>query len=229
MNNILARMNGAVGGELGEQFSRLRWVFIASFAFLAFNVVGLFALNLYTGKPVSEFVRDPASVAGIEPYIGILTNVGIMLWTATAAVCFFGAALIRGGNPQATGFLFFGGAVTLILSFDDAFLVHEWVMPRFLIPEVFTYSALIIAIVAYLLYFLPRILQSDYLLLGMSAFFMGLMLAADMTLPEANWSHFIEDGSKFAGIVFWLAYFSITAAKMVGEEMNGPGKSRRVK
>jgi hypothetical protein len=41
------------------------------------------------GVPVDELTRDPAAVMRIPYYIGLLSNWGIMLWSAAAAICPF--------------------------------------------------------------------------------------------------------------------------------------------
>lgn len=223
MNRIFARdmSGGAKNASAREQFFRLWPVFAACFAFAFVVVAGLLAVGLLVDKPLSILTRDPAGTAGTGAYTGVLSTTGVMLWAAATAICFFGAAQLRAGNSRATRFLFFGGVVSLLLTLDDALLLHEQVLPRLFIPEVITYLALMAAVGVYVVSFLRLILRTDYLLLAASVFFVGLMVALDQALPFTELGTFVEDGLKFAGIVFWLAYFSITASKMVGEEIRG--------
>ena len=81
-----------------------------------------------------DFTRDPLSIMDAPVYIGILSNLGILFWTAGAAICFFSAAIISDikHQSQAFYFLLFGGIITTVLLFDDFFIFHEKVFPEYL-------------------------------------------------------------------------------------------------
>ena len=115
------------------------------------GIIGVYVLSIITGTPVSYLTRDPASVFNTKIYIGILSYLGLFLWSATTAICFFGFSLLVLNNKRchACWFLFCCGLFSLVFTFDDAFLLHEQVIPnRLHIPEflIFIGYAIIAAI-----------------------------------------------------------------------------------
>jgi hypothetical protein len=161
-----------------------------------------------TGEPLSRLTRDPAAVTDSRLYIGFLSNAGVILWSAATAVWFFGALL---GRRQAwaewTRFLTATGALSLFLTLDDTYMLHEEFFPRYLhVHEYIVYAAHFVAFGAWTLPFSARILETDYLFLVLAFLFLGLSMSMDSLLPFGNRATFVEDGLKFTGIVFWVTY-----------------------
>jgi hypothetical protein len=162
-------------------------------------------------------MRDPAAIMEEKFYIGLVSNVGILFWCGTVAVCFVTFFSVGGASKRDVSYLFlFGGVLSAILLLDDAFLLHEDVFPNYLsVPKnlvLLGYGALLILFLAY---FRSVIAQTAFPLLLVSLLFFGLSLAVDVMDENELWtipaSIFLEDSSKFLGIVGWLAYFSRTA------------------
>lgn len=182
------------------------------------GIIGVYVLSLITGTPVSYLTRDPASVYSTKIYIGILSYLGLFLWSATSAICFFGFSLLFLNNRRchACWFLVFCGLFSLVFTFDDAFLLHEQVIPnRLHIPEFLIFTGYVIIAVIFLVYFIHLILTTDYLLLLIAVIFLGISATADQFLPFGDRESFFEDSFKFIGIIFWLAYCAHTAARIL--------------
>ena len=60
--------------------------------------IGVFTLAVVTGADLPSLTRDPASVTNSRVFTGILSNAGVSLWAACAAICFFGAWLLLREN-----------------------------------------------------------------------------------------------------------------------------------
>jgi hypothetical protein len=176
--------------------------------------------------PVAYLVRDPLAVAREAPkccsvYYGVISNLGVMLWMAAAAICLFTALMAytaRAGSAR-TGFFLAGGLFTLWLGMDDFFLVHEEVLPQFGIPQIVTYAVYAAIGLVYLIAAWRFILTSRVSLFLIA----GLALAGSMGLDalvasEAPLWVFLEDALKFVGIAFW-AGFHVAAAVAVAEEL----------
>lgn len=75
----------------------------------------LVTLAAYKGHiPVSIMTRDMAAIAKVHPFTGVVTNVGVLLWCAAAAICLFSCSLLRqrGHQPEAR-FLWWAGLMTV--------------------------------------------------------------------------------------------------------------------
>ncbi len=184
----------------------------------ALAIVGIWILSSVTGVDLSDLTRDPNAVTDTHLYVGALSTTGIMLWAATAGICFLGAAnlFVLPHHRSAAWFLLSAGMLTAMLGLDDAFLLHERVFPtHFGLPQKGVYLTYISMILGFLLFFFHRILRTDYVLLGTSLFFMALSVGMDEFIPYSRFETFVEDSCKFVGIVFWLTYFGWTANKLV--------------
>jgi hypothetical protein len=165
--------------------------------------------------PISFFTCDPASTVEIHPFTGMVSNIGILLWTSSAVVCLFSWGLLR-KDPEKrrfSTFLLFSGILTLILVIDDLFLFHEEIFPEQLgIPQKFVLLGYMGITLVGVVVFRKTILATDYLLLLIALGFFGLSVFVDVFDHEIDaliggWRYLFEDGFKFLGIVTWLGYF----------------------
>ncbi len=160
-----------------------------------------------THIPIANFTRDPAAVANMQPFTGIISNLGILGWCSTATVCFCSSIIARRrvGGQFLASFFFSSGVITSILLLDDLFLFHETVIPDLLlIRQEMIYAIYFFMILYYLIKFRKSIYNTDFLLLFTAFFFFGLSILIDLSpLTEA---YILEDGFKLLGITTWAAY-----------------------
>lgn len=178
-------------------------------------VVILVALARAVGDvPMHYLTRDIATLAGIHPFFGVMSNLGLMLWAAAAAVSLLTVLVLMKSDGEGQKFFLASGALSLWLLFDDAFLFHEELAPKHMgiITEA-VLAGLAVAVVAWLAAFRREILAVGpfflVLSLGMFALSLGVDFAADFfpaDETEASWRIFYEDAPKWLGIVFWLAF-----------------------
>jgi hypothetical protein len=175
---------------------------------IAVGIVAIIGISAAYGVPVEDLTRDPAAVVNIPYYVGLLSNWGVMLWSAAAAVCLFSAWVLRGKQGTATSWLLASGMITLLLAVDDMFMLHEDVFPNvFGIHEKVVYAIYGILGFFYILYFLPEILKRRFVILAAACFFLGLSVLSDSIgrwfyVPTA-----LEDSFKYIAIVLWLVFF----------------------
>ena len=157
--------------------------------------------------PINWFLRDPSASAGDSPFEGVISNLGALLWCATAAVCFFCFGVLRRTRArEAARFFLFTGALTLALLIDDFFLMHEYVFPKlFGMSELVLFTGYGLAVAFIIVKFRTFIQGTSFIFLLLALGFFGLSLAIDLltvgSLP------IVEDGAKLLGIVSWLGYF----------------------
>lgn len=169
--------------------------------------IGLVAF--LTDTPVQKFTQDTIVVIGGHPFAGALSNLGILIWSAATAICFFSFFLIKDHMGLFKGFLFGSGCITIFLMLDDLFLFHERYFPVYIgLPERLVYVLYIFTILTYLFWFRKIILQSDYVILLLACgCFAGSILIDQVFPPEGNFFFLTEDGLKFLGISCWCFYF----------------------
>jgi len=197
-------------------------VYLPTFAALALLV----AINLTSGIKVSKFTRDPVQVLDGPAYIGVYSNIGILIWTAAAAGCFFSGGLLSRVPEMlpVAKFFFVSGGITSVLVLDDMFMFHEVVFPEYLgIWEALIAPSYAVMILFYLFSFRHYILKTDYIILGLALICFGFSASIDivaMVAGEFHGVHLLEDGFKLLGIVGWSTYMLRTAFVAISGVLN---------
>ena len=183
--------------------------------------------------PLSRYTRDPLSqFEGASPFLGSLSNLGVLLWCAGAAISLFTAVLLARAPVQREASRFFRafGLLTAWLAADDLFLLHERLIPVWTgLPQNLVYGIYVAGVALLLIVFGRQVLRSDFLLLLLALGFFVVSVLADMWLDRNFfWHHLIEDGSKLLGIVGWLGYVGRASMLAIVSELSGEGggKSR---
>lgn len=167
-----------------------------------------------TDNPIWKLAKDPAEVMNFPPYIGLLSNWGVILWTMAAAICLFSAVLLKQQKASNSTFRFIvvSGYFSLLLGLDDLYRLHDRLFPKlFGIPERIFYFLYVFAFLAYLIYFIPQIIKYEYLLFGAALLLFLISRRLFVTIPFFDQFMTTGDMLKYFGIVFWLAFFYRTA------------------
>ena len=175
------------------------------------------------GVSLSRYTRDPlAHFDDASPFLGSLSNIGVLLWCAAAAICIFTGLLL------ASRFFFAFGLLTAWLAADDLFLLHERVIPGLTgLSQNVVYGIYVIGVAALLIAFRRRVLRSDFLMLLFSLGFFAVSILADLLLDrDFAWHHLIEDGSKLLGIAGWLGYLGRVSMLAIRSELSGEGNGK---
>jgi hypothetical protein len=174
--------------------------------------LGLLLIAALQSKvPLQYLTRDPSAIMEAPPYIGLLSNIGILLWCSCAAVCIFSYAVLRkdASNREWALFFLLAGLITSVMLLDDFFLFHEAILrAHFHVPEEVPYAVYGVAVLVQIVRFRTTILETDFPLLFLALVFFGISIVADLAYPESSANYLLEDGSKILGIVGWFTYFS---------------------
>lgn len=179
----------------------------------------LVIIKLQNRIPVEYLTKDPLAIVGKPFYFGILSQVGVLFWCSCAAICFFSTALLTKINQRRLiPFFFLSGCLTTILLLDDLFLLHEFVLPIYIkIPEKVVYLIYVIFVFFYLINFRRIIQNTEFIVLLLAFTFFGFSVFVDSSLISIpkGWIenkdiYFLEDSSKFLGIISWFTYFTRT-------------------
>lgn len=215
--------------ELGKQIKRISLIMLI--IWLGYLIitgliigVGYFVYNI----PVGDFTREPNITLDGAFYVGAISNLGIILWTAAATLCIFGSMYLQRYNPGSSFrmFLLHAGLFTILLLIDDVYQLHEIIFPFY-----FHISQKIIYVVyfGYALFFLMKfratIFKTEYIILLASIFLLSLSILVDLihdseklTVLLKKLTGFnmhesddvrilLEDTFKGLGILTWLTYF----------------------
>ncbi|RJQ48052.1 MAG: hypothetical protein C4534_00245 [Gaiellales bacterium] len=198
---------------MGKQLRRSRRLLLAVFgaAVLVLAVIGL--LRVFLGVDIGELTRDPIHKTGLHPFVGFLSNAGVLLWAFAAAICLFCAFVLRRTDGDASGFYLAAGLITAWMMLDDLFLFHDVILREYLgVAELVTYPLYFAAVAAFFYVFRRRVLDSEYVILILTAMFFLATMLLDLLVDNQliPGEYLFEDGFKFLGIVGWLTYFGRT-------------------
>ncbi len=179
----------------------------------ALLLAGIALASYVSGVHPGDLTRDPTAVLQVSPFTGLLSNIGVLLWCAAAAVLLFSAALLHGKGAVRNELLFFLSAagITLAVLIDDLFRLHDYIFPYLLHirGEVF-YALYFLALSAFLGRFRGTLVKSGIFdRLAQALVFLGLSVVLDAFFDSGRpWHFLIEDGFKFLGIVSWAAFMT---------------------
>jgi hypothetical protein len=213
------RIHSAVAGS--DTFSRrppLGWLLAGCGGALFI----LAAAVSFGGLSYRELFNDPADTYGFSPVGGIVSTVGLMLWSAAVgtALATWESLRRRDGDLQLRRFFLATGLFTVLLLVDDAFMLHERVLPGLGFAERYVKATYLVLALAYGLGFRRELTRDGglMLLVPTAAFFAASLVLDNpasiraMGLLDAGFvSYVVEDGAKFVGIALWLTFVSRTA------------------
>lgn len=99
--------------------------------------------------------RDVTAQTHAHPFTAIISNLGILLWGAAAAISLFSAFLIRAQQPKIhSWFLLTAGVLSAWLCFDDGLLFHEYLaMSYFRMDETIVFAITGVLLLNHLFFF----------------------------------------------------------------------------
>jgi hypothetical protein len=183
------------------------------------------------GLDPSRVTRDLAGLCKAHLLDGVLANLGVLMWIATAAICIGSGMLTWHILRRGARFLIAAGLLSLWLGLDDLFQFHELIAStQFGLHELAVYQALGMATLLFLWCFRQPILDGapGWLLCALGL--LAASVALDTVLERwiegyGAWAVLAEDGLKWLGITCWLRYFAAQAAGVLAAA--GLGRVRR--
>lgn len=174
------------------------------------------------GIPVENLTSEPTTIAEVPPYTGAVSTIGVMGWAAAIGMFLMGAALLYEKlEGKEAAFLAYGAIFTSYLAIDDAFALHETVLPAAGIPERATYAVILALVIVYAVLFRTQIRSSAWLFLVLAVGLLASSVAVDVVWglldPSSGFAiqMFVEDGFKLFGICAWVAYAAMSTRGLV--------------
>ncbi|GAB4146235.1 MAG: hypothetical protein Tsb009_18810 [Planctomycetaceae bacterium] len=183
---------------------------------VAFYSIGLCVACFWNCDPLNLIV-DTADLSDVPAYYGVFSNLGIILWIASASVCIFAALSGIHGNRQRIHFLSAGGILSLALGVDDFFLIHDKVIPQSICYVAYAFLALLI-----LIRFRHEILDVDFLTFLLAGSCLAASIFVDVIqnrLPISySLAQVFEEGFKFIGICMWFQFWTKASLPLTRKE-----------
>lgn len=195
---------------LREQLKNITLILVIVYAATTALLSIVILLGIEYNIELDHFTQDPAAITNSPFFIGFFSNVGVMLWCASAVVCMFAWRAIPAmeQTKSVRAFLLYSSLLSFLLLFDDLFMMHEEVFPVYFgIPENAVYLFYLNLALIYAVAFKEIIFRSEYILLILAAVLIGISTVIDtvpMPIPEDS---FLEDTFKLFGIVSWFLFF----------------------
>lgn len=173
---------------------------------------------MQTQVPVEDLLLDASVVGGGHWYSGLITSIGVVIWTVAATALFGAGYLTRLGNrPQASRMLVLAGTLTAALLFDDLLMLHSDLLPRLTgLSKMVIVGCEGVATGAWVLRWRAEISRTRWELLVASAFGFAGSVITDATLAGgSDLNLLVEDGAKFLGVLALCAWSISTASDLV--------------
>lgn len=183
--------------------------------------------------PVEHLTTEATTIARVPPYFGLVSALGCFGWAAAVGMFLMGACLLYDWlERREAAFLACSALLTAYLCIDDAFTLHEAVLPAAGIPERATYAAIGLATIAYGSFFRREIRRSAWIFLVIAVGFLGFSVVIDELSQILDLSAHvgiemvIEDGSKLMGISAWVCYAALSTRGLVTKRFTPPRRQR---
>lgn len=185
----------------------------------------------------SSLLRDPAAVyrelgvpAHTAMYYGFVSNLGVLIWSSASFICLFvGVVLLTSTHDRfAASFMLASGCLTLMLVFDDFFMLHEVVLPSVTgLNDKYIYIFYAVLFVAYCAVFHLALLRQHGMLLLVAVSFFALSTGLNVITKAAafgalgelsgrEFRYLLEDGTKLFGISAWVTFHIRAAWDVIG-------------
>jgi hypothetical protein len=178
---------------------------------------------LILGKPVGLLLDDPAVVLGGPWYAGYLSMFGVLLWWLSGWVSLVIGLVLRAHGRAEAPALVLGGLLLLWLGLDDAFLIHDQLLPQARIDERIAFAAYAVLVAAYTVRFRRFLLDGPWLVPAVGAALLAFSVVVDV--GDSSWDFVtpaIEDIPKLLAIATFAAYFVVRAFDLLLRTLDVP-------
>jgi hypothetical protein len=166
--------------------------------------------------------QDPQVTTDQAFYLGLGSNLGVILWGATVSILLFTWFALGPGPVRAhagRGLLAAAGLTTVLLA-DDMLLLHdrvfryEWRIPEHQTLVIYGVIGLACLMAAFrVIRESPdRVLFISVVVLFALALVLDFIDETDTTLTGSG---ALEDGAEFLGVIGWLAFWSRTCNRLI--------------
>ncbi|MBD2356755.1 hypothetical protein H6G41_19350 [Tolypothrix sp. FACHB-123] len=208
MKNLIAlNLIPTAGTKPSYQIKIVALIFLATM--IPVTLIFLF-LNIGQKTGISYLTRDPSALTHTPFYIGLFSNIGILLWCAGATSCLFSYAILKKNHRyrELSKFLLFSGFLTCFLMFDDLLLLHEEVFPKYLNISENVFYVFYLAIILFGTFKNFNFIKKTELIILLAAVVFFVLSIVSDRIYNSHLVAKIEDLWKLVGISTWFTYLT---------------------
>jgi hypothetical protein len=170
---------------------------------------------------IMRLTVEPVALAGMPPWVGLLSNFGVVLWFSAASLLLFVAAQ----RAELRRLTLVPGLLTLWLGLDDGLMLHEEMLPHTLgisssVVQPGLYAIYALGLVWTMRILRPWFAEPAFLILVAASLCLGGSAAIDMVREshllserhplklDEGYAIWLEEGLKLLGIVAWWGYWA---------------------
>ena len=183
----------------------LNIVYVSIFPSIFVYCLIIWLSNMHGIGPILV-IRDLAQTCGFPIGVGMISNIGILLWASSAAISLF-VSISKLVEKEISKVLLMGGIFSTILCVDDFFLLHD----RYLGPDFLNITYLSMTILMLIKFWKP-FYKIGILPIIISLFFLGLSVFFDSIVQQLLLNNYkliqlYEECFKFLGIACWMHFW----------------------
>ena len=177
--------------------------------------ISILVITSAAGIETGLVLRDLLQTCNYPIGVGMLSNLGIILWAAASAISLFSSNPTLIQNRPYRLLLIIGGILSMLLCLDDLFLLHDMQQ----INQDILYTTYIILGLFIMLKFRSLIKEVDIISFIIATLLLALSIISDIFQDffPINYEtvQILEEGFKFVGITCWLYFWSKTSIKAI--------------
>jgi len=204
--------------SLSQQFKTVTPALLIAWLITLLSLLIAISASTYKDISLDSFTKDPTAIMNAPFYFGFFSNFGIVIWSASLIICLFTAYRVSSNLALKNDYFFLvvSALVTFLMTMDDLYQLHEIVFPYYFnIPENAVYLTYMNIYLLYFIRFRKVLLQSDFIILGLAFFFLGVSTVIDFLPLPIPKDTFLEDAFKLVGAVTWFVYFFRTGNEVL--------------
>ena len=161
------------------------------------------AASIAHDRPLDFYTRDPAASSLNHYLFGVVSNAGLVFWSAAASV----SLLTAFATPIRRSFFVYSGLFSLMLLTDDAIMVHERVATIHLgLDEEYVYGFYALLGIGLVVRHRETVTGTGRWIFAATIIAFATSIAIDILADHGSTMDKLEDLPKFIGITLWFAY-----------------------
>ena len=136
--------------------------------------------------PYKEITGDPNLIFEAHRFIGIFSNLGVLLWCSSTVILLFSYLLLfKIGSRMTLNFLVISCLITMLLLIDDLFMLHDYLLYSIGLNQNYMYGLYSLLFILYFIKLGTYLIHTKYKTFLVLAFlFLGSSVGLDLVFAS---------------------------------------------